>query len=83
MFDFLIACCERRRAASYFVSVLPIPRSTRAISLPNESFTVIRPPCQVSSSDNSLTICIACASAARGLAYAHSPTAQRSPRPKL
>jgi hypothetical protein len=50
-----------------------MPIGTRAISLPRESSTEIQPPCQVSSSDNSLAICIACASAASGLAYTASP----------
>jgi len=61
VFDFLIAWCEFRRAASDFVSVLSMPIDTRANSLPRESCTEIQPPCQVWSSDSSLAICIACA----------------------
>jgi hypothetical protein len=68
VFDFLIACCQFRRAASDFVRVLSLPIGTRAISLPRESSTEIQPPCQVSSSDNSFATYIACASAATGLA---------------
>jgi hypothetical protein len=77
VFDFLIACWELRRAASDFVSVFPRMIGTLAISLPRESSTEIQPPCQVSSSDNSLAICVACASAARALAYAYSPTCSK------
>ena len=58
---FLVACCELRRAASDFTSVVQIPIVTWAISLSRESFTEIQPPCQVSSSDNSLATRVACA----------------------
>jgi hypothetical protein len=57
-----------------------MPIGTRAISLPRESATEIEPPCQVSSSNNSLAIWVACASAARGVAYTHSPPRARSSR---
>lgn len=45
--------CERRRAASDFVTVLPRPIGNRANSLPRGSVTEIQAPCQVSSCANS------------------------------